>query len=414
MMIYRVREGDSVASVAREHGVLPTRLCELNALSPDAPLAVGEALLIPSPSETARIREGDTLATLATRHRTSRSRLLRENPSLAEEGGLSPGRSISLGERPGCRDAVTVLGYARADCPREALAPALPYLTYLAVLTAAVGEGGLILPDDAEIVAMAREAGATPILVLSVAGDGGREGEERRTEALLLDGAAQAALTEALAAHMRERGYGGVLLDLPFVTERTREAYRTMVMALRRRFGHRAAVLCTLTPEGGAGQDASLLRAVGGAVLSAYGYGGRYGSPSPEAPLECVEEALSALARVGRPQKLMLGISTRAVDFPVGGGVAEVYPAAEVPRVAREARAEIAVDEAGRVPYLAYRREGGERIAFFEDAGSIDEKLTLCERLGVGGIALFPCEGVTRSVLSLIAERFGIVRPYGE
>jgi spore germination protein YaaH len=193
-----------------------------------------------------------------------------------------------------------------------------------------------------------------------------------------------------------------------------RDAYRTLVMTLRRRLAHRTAVFCTLTPEGEEGQDGGLLRAASGAVLSAYGFGGRYGTPAPEAPLDRVEEALTAMVGAGRPQKLMLGISTRAVDFPVGGGTAEVYPAADVTRRALEAGAPILTDGVGRVPYLAYRREGEERIAFFEDAESLYEKLTLCERLGVGGVALFPCVGVAQSLLSAIAEEYAIVRPYGE
>ncbi len=406
MVIYRVKEGDTLSAIARGHGVLPTELAEANGLSPSGELAVGRALLIRTPQEVHHVKEGDTLWQIARRHGTTVARLRQLNPGLGGGSDIYPGMTLGVSSGSPPLGSLSVLGYAHAETPKAELTPILPYLSYLAVLSCRLCEGGtLLLPEDAEIVAAAREGGAVPLLVLSAAGEDGIEGERQRTRDLL-SGDRWQAVANALLPILRTRGYGGILLDLPLLSD-LREAYTAFTVRLRHRLGHTAAVLATVPPE--EGELSALGRAAGALLLETHAFASRFSSPAPAAPYDKVAEAAARATREVRPQKLFLGLSTRGEDFPVGGGHGRVLsPDAIAERTGSGGR--LGYDPIGRVPYLSYREEGGDRILFFEDAESICEKLRLADRLGLGGVALYPAVGADRSVLLLLAELFCIIK----
>lgn len=405
MLIYRVKEGDTLTAVARTHGVLPTELAEANGLAPDAPITPGRALLIRTPREWHHVKEGDTLWQIAKRHRTTVARLHQLNPSLEGKNDIYPGMTLTVSSGTPPLGALSVLGFAHAETPPEELSYILPYLSYLAVLSCRLGEGGAILPpEDRGIIAAARGGGVIPLLVLSAEGEDGREGEERRTRALLSDERWQA-IADALLPLLRTRGYGGILLDLPELPE-LREVYTAFAVRLRHRLGHTAAVLACLPAEG---DPQGLGRAANALLLETHAFGSRFSSPAPSAPYDKVKETVMRAARAVRPQKLLMGLSTRGEDFPVGGGYGRVLPPAEI--AARiEAGGRLGYDPVGRVPYLSYREGDSDRILFFEDLESVSEKLALLDREELGGVALYPAVGVDRSLLLLLAEMFSIVR----
>lgn len=409
MVIYRVKEGDTVAAIARRQGVLPIRLCDLNGIDPDTPPVAGQALVIDGGGRCYYVREGDSLRDIAARHRIPLPSLMRMNPALMSGEELYTGMTLTLENAEAPRDAVTVLGYAPSDTEAAALRPILPYLTYLALTGAtADGEGRLLTVEDADAVAEARRAGVVPILCVSPA-TGLRE--ERILENLPTD-----TLADAVCTHVRRRGYGGVLVDMPLALNAMHRAYTALLLRLRRSLGHGMAVLGTISPLALPRDGrilASLGRAASGLVLCGYDFASRYGAPSPESPYDRVKEALGAIKGCVRPQKLLLGLSTRAEDFSVHGGEGRVYAARDIPELAKQNGGAIAYDPVGRVPYLAYRDTEGDRIVFFEDAESICEKLSLCGDEGIGGIALFPAVNTAQPILSALATTFSVIRPYG-
>ena len=412
MVIYRARVGDTVASISREHGVLPTLLCEQNGILPEAALVPGQALVIFPPTETMQVREGDSLHSLAARKHISPAQLLRQNPSLGDEGRLYPGTRLitSLEERG--HSPLSVLGIVNAGCDTTALAPVLPYLTYLGVASARLlPSGRLCLPHDEGTVAAARAGGAVPLLILSAEGEGGIEGERARTRELLTRPDGGGDLAEELLPHLTTRGYGGLLLDLPLPDAAMMPAYTALLARLRRRLTHRTAVLACLPPADSYAQYGALGRAAAGVLLTTYGIGTRYGSPMPEAPYDRLVESIDAAAASVRPSKLFAGLSTRMLDFPAVGGGGRLLTPTEFDERASNGR--LAYDPVARVPYLSYRENGGDRIAFYEDAESFSEKLLLCERRGLGGICLFPAEGVPQQLLSVLGGLFPIVRAHG-
>ena len=412
MVIYRTKEGDTLTSVARAHGVLPTDLLDLNRLPSDGSLPVGRALLVRSPGRIYHTEAGDTVKRIARSHRTSIPALLRLNPTLCDGDALSPGTSVTVESGDAPLGAISVLGFALEGTPPEEIAPYLPYLSYLAILSCRIGgEGSLALPEDTALVAAARQAGVVPLLTLSAAGDGGAEGERARISSLLLSGAYERTV-DALVPALRKRGYGGVLLDFGRIPGGEEEAYTALLVRLRHRLGHTAAVMASLPPE--KEEDlASLGRAAGSVLLETHAFASHLASPAPAAPYDKVEREARRAATDIRPQKLLLGLSTRALDFSLAGGCGRVLPFSEVERK-QEAGGRSGYDPIGHFPYLGYREGEEERILFFEDAESLYKKLLLADALGLGGVALYPTVGTDPVLLSLIATLFRIVKPHGE
>lgn len=413
MVIYRAKDGDTVASIARKHSILPNRLCELNGIAAEHPLIPGQALVIDSPCKSYYVKAGDTLRGIAAHHRIPLSTLKRQNPALAGGEEIYPGMTLTLRNAETPRGAIAVLGYTAADTEPGALSRLLPYLTYLAVVGTVVDENGRLLStDDATTVAEARKAGVAPLL--TVAPQMGVF-EDRLLHSVLSD-EGRDALADAITDHVRSRGYGGVLLEMPFACHTMHEPYNALVARLRRRLGHGMAVLSTLSPLAMPTERttlATLGRAANGLVLSAYDFATRYGTPAPEAPYDRVKETLSAIDGWVRPQKLILGLSARAEDFPVGGGDGRVYATPDIEPLAREHGGRISYDPIGRVPYLSYHTDGGDRIVFFEDAESFYEKLSLVAEGGFGGVALFPAVGMAQPLLSVLSLMYSVVKPYG-
>ena len=420
MTIYRVRPGDTLHSVACRNGILPTVLAAENGLSVESPLTDGQALLISPASKTYHVKEGDTLLSIARHRGISPARLRQLNPALGGGDAIYPGMTLTLAKAAPPRGTLAVTGIAAAETPADELIPVLPYLTFLAIADGRIAADGHITPpNDGDTVALARSSGVVPLLMLRAVGEDWRE-EEATSRALLVSESGCEHLVETLPPLLSERGYGGVLLDLPFLSSNAADTFRLLVMRLRRRLGHSSLVMVNHTPSGDAPQGltplplAPLGRAAGALSLATYDFASRYGAPSPHAPFNKVKEAAEEAALCVRTQKLFLGISTRAHDHPVGGGVGCVHPTAALPELIRAHGGSICYDPVARLSYASFEREGERRILFFEDAWSLWEKLLLVDDLGIGGVTLYPAASVDASLLMTLASAFRIVKLHGE
>ncbi len=420
MTIYRTRPGDTVPSVACRHGILPTALAAENGLTVESPLTDGQALLISPAARTYHVKEGDTLLSIARHRGVPLARIRQLNPTLGGGDAIYPGMTLTLEKASPPRGTLAVTGVAAAGTPAADLVPVLPYLTFLAIADGRISPDGHIrLPSDGETVALTRSSGVVPLLMLRAAGEDWR-GEEATSRALLTSESAGERLVEALPPLLLERGYGGVLLDLPFLPSEGIDAFRMLVMRLRRRLGHSSLVMVSHTPSGDLPSSlpplplAPLGRAAGALSLATYDFASRYGAPSPHAPFDRVKAAAEEAALCVRPQKLFLGISTRAHDYPVGGGAGCVHPTAKLPELIKSYGESICYDPVARLPYASLEQNGERRILFFEDAWSLWEKLLLADDLSLGGVTLYPAVGVATPLLLTLASCFRIVRLHGE
>ena len=290
MTIHTVKSGDSIYSIAREYSVPPSRIITDNLLENPGRLAVGEDLVIQFPTVTHTVRGGETLSGIAARYGTTLLDLYRNNPILDGQPTVYPGQVLNISYETPPLGEISLNGYAYTSVDRDVLRRTLPYLTYLSVFSYGITpEGGLIPPagDDAELIALAREYRAVPLLVLTSVTERGTFSSERAA-AVLSDPALRTVLEENVVNTLREKGYGGIDVDFEYIPADNADDYAAFVTELNAALGEEYPVFVALAPKYRADQQGLLYqghdyRALGEAadyaLLMTYEWGYTYGTP---------------------------------------------------------------------------------------------------------------------------------------
>ncbi len=200
MKIHRVKNGESLYSIAKEYGLPPTKIIEANDLKNPDELSVGEELLILTPTRTHTVRGGDTIKSIALRFGVNERELLAKNPALRGGRDIYPGQILTIKSDTPPYGMAFANGYYYNDAAFDRLICALPYLTYVTVSASKVCKDDVkLLFDDTKVVQAIREAGKSPLLHLFC------ESCEGRLESCIVD-------TAILLA--KARGYDGINLSM--------------------------------------------------------------------------------------------------------------------------------------------------------------------------------------------------------
>ena len=427
MTIHVVSPGDTLTSVAGAAGISVEKLAADNGLAPTAALAVGQALLILVPAESYTVRAGDTLAAISRQTGVSLNELWQNNPQLNGGTDLRPGDVLAVRYPDPPQEALTVSGYAYPFIDRTLLRRTLPYLTWLTVFTYGfTPEGELIQPDDAEIVAIAREYGVAPVLLLSTLTDEGTFSNELAS-ALLRDPALQDQLLTRLLAVMLEKGYRGMDIDFEYVLPQDADAYARFVQAAADRLrdaGYFTVV--SLAPKTSADQPgllyeahdyAALGVAADYAFLMTYEWGYTYGPAMAVAPLNKVEQVLSYAVTAVAPDKLLMGIPNYAYDFTLpfvaGESRARSLGNLAAAELAVEKGADILFDPVAKAPFFRYTGEDGAvHEVWFEDARSVDASLSLLRQFVLTGAGYWNIMRWFPQNWLILSRRFRILKTF--
>jgi spore germination protein YaaH len=189
-----------------------------------------------------------------------------------------------------------------------------------------------------------------------------------------------------------EYGYDGVSLDLENVSPKDRAALSSFVAEVSAKVHARGKTVTIAVPGktqdwrdsnwAGAFDLAALGRACDAVIVMAYDQHWSTSAPGPVAALPWVEEVARFAAREVGPHKVLLGLAFYGYDWPRRGPGVGVSMREAVNRAARLG-AQIRWDPSAHVPYFKTRT----RTVYFEDARSIEHKLGLAVRHGLGGIA---------------------------
>ena len=427
MTIHVVSPGDTLTSVAGAAGISVEKLAADNGLAPTAALAVGQALLILVPAESYTVRAGDTLAAISRQTGVSLNELWQNNPQLNGGTDLRPGDVLAVRYPDPPQEALTVSGYAYPFIDRTLLRRTLPYLTWLTVFTYGfTPEGELIQPDDAEIVAIAREYGVAPVLLLSTLTDEGTFSNELAS-ALLRDPALQDQLLTRLLAVMLEKGYRGMDIDFEYVLPQDADAYARFVQTAADRLrdaGYFTVV--SLAPKTSADQPGLLYEAHDYAALGAaadyaflmtYEWGYTYGPAMAIAPLNKVEQVLSYAVTAVAPDKLLMGIPNYAYDFTLpfvaGESRARSLGNLAAAELAVEKGADILFDPVAKAPFFRYTGEDGAvHEVWLEDARSVDASLSLLRQFVLTGAGYWNIMRWFPQNWLILSRRFRILKTF--
>ncbi|MGI5953170.1 LysM peptidoglycan-binding domain-containing protein [Dysosmobacter sp.] len=400
MKIHVVQAGESVWSIASDYGVDPDRLAADNEVPPSGALAVGQTLVVRFPRQVHVVRSGETLTSIAAAYGTSVRTLWRKNWPLGGSEQIYPGQVLVISDCSEPLGTAVSHGYAYPHIDSGLLHAQLPYLSTLAPFSYGLtADGRLHAPEDAALLAAARQYGVQPVMSLSSLTEEGEFSTERAA-LVLTDSAVQDELILEVFQVLRAKGYRGLDVDFEYLPASLAQPYAAFLHRLHRLLRSRGLFLWTaLAPKTSASQTgilyeghdyAAIGAAVDGALLMTYEWGYAQGPPMAVAPLPSVRAVLDYAVTAIPPEKLLLGIPNYGYDWPLpfvsGTTRARSLSNQQAVALAVEQGAEIFYDETAQSPYFHYTDNAGTAHAvWFEDARSLDAKLRLIQEYGLMG-----------------------------
>ncbi len=378
MQIYVVKKNDTLDKIAAAFMVSAEDIAYDNQIAAPYPLAVGQALLIPTEDEIAPKRK------------------------------------------------VRVNGYAYPYIRTDVLTETLPYLTTLSVFSYGFTANGNLIPpktDDSRMIQEAWTQGAAPILVLTPFDQTGMFNNYLISE-ITHNMTAQQTLIDEMLLLMEEKGFAGIDLDFEYILPEDRIPYAEFVANVRAQAAPKGyPVSVALAPKTSAnqrgllyeGKDYKLLGAAADSVLlMTYEWGYTYGPPMAVAPINKVREVVEYAVTEIPTEKIDLGIPNYGYDwtlpFVQGVSKARTISNVEAVQLAIENDAVIQFDQTAMSPYFRYEKDGVQHEVWFEDVRSMKEKFRLITEYDLRGMGYWQIMRLFRANWLLLADTFDIHR----
>lgn len=400
MVIHVVAPGESLYSIAQYYGVPYSQLLYDNQPPDPNRLAVGQTLVIRFPRQVHTVQAGQSLSSIARQYGLTVRALQRDNPILGGGSAIYPGQTLVLSYQQEPEWTLSVNGYAYPFIDRALLRTTLPYLTNITPFTYGItADGGLVEPDDGELISLALQEGVAPLMHLSTLTENGGFSNELAS-LVLNDAAIQNRLIDNVVRTIQSKEYRGLDVDFEFVFPQDAGPYAALIHNFRATLEPLGLpVIVALAPKTSANQRGLLYEghdyeALGEAAsevfLMTYEWGYTYGPPMAVAPLPNVR-AVVEYALTGIPaKKIWLGMPNYGYDWPLpfvqGQSRATSISNQYAVQLALRYGAAIQYDERAQSPWFRYLDEGGvEHEVWFEDARSIRAKLALIPEYGLRG-----------------------------
>ncbi len=378
MQIYVVKKNDTLDKIAAAFMVSAEDIAYDNQIAAPYPLAVGQALLIPTEDEIAPKRK------------------------------------------------VRVNGYAYPYIRTDVLTETLPYLTTLSVFSYGFTANGNLIPpktDDSRMIQEAWTQGTAPILVLTPFDQTGMFNNYLISE-ITHNMTAQQTLIDEMLLLMEEKGFAGIDLDFEYILPEDRIPYAEFVANVRAQAAPKGyPVSVALAPKTSAnqrgllyeGKDYKLLGAAADSVLlMTYEWGYTYGPPMAVAPINKVREVVEYAVTEIPTEKIDLGIPNYGYDwtlpFVQGVSKARTISNVEAVQLAIENDAAIQFDQTAMSPYFRYEKDGVQHEVWFEDVRSMKEKFQLITDYNLRRMEYWQIMRLFRANWLLLADTFDIHR----
>ncbi len=401
MVIYVVREGDSVYSIAKMFGVDPNIIIADNELADPNSLVVGQTLVIFTDRLNYTIGNRDRISNLLNQFKITFEDLIRLNPNLTNPNAIFAGENLVIPIVNNPLGPMEVNGYAFANITDEVLDKTLPHLTYLSIFSYQVRTDGSVMapPGVDRLLAKARQYNVAPLMVITNIDEEGGFSSELVAE-LFESEEAQENLINNILQTLNENNYYGVNVDFEYVFAENRDDYSNFLRRLTEVMHNNGYIVTSAVAPKISDDMPGILyeghdyvaigEIVDRVIIMTYEWGYTYGPPLAVAPLDRVEEVLEYAVTVIPRDKILMGIPNYGYDWNlpyVPGTAARVVTNTGAVDLARNVGAFIQFDEPAQSPYFTYWTSTGEHIVWFEDARSIDAKLRLAFDYGLAGVS---------------------------
>ena len=339
-MLYTVRYGDSLSSIAQAHHISPTALSTVNQLDPHIKPVVGQSLIIPDENKPAH--------------------------SAFIHGCVMPNSG----------DAV--------------LPGAAPYLSYISVYSCRIqSDGSIIPPNDQSLTSRAHSLDIATLLHITNQRQGG-EFSGSLLHAFIHNDEAKASFAEMLLQYLCHRNYKGVNIEFDCIYPEDIQACSDFIRHLGKIFSNHQLKLfistsdiCGLLPSIYDCTDRII-------ILPELRYPAAK-PPAPICPIEEMRKSIEQALEICKAEKLILALPYYGCNWslPYHGGIARTVYLNEIPSLAYNHYADIRYDDTVQAPHFSYYDSAGtEHIVWFHDSRSIFARIKLAEEYHLGGISL--------------------------
>ncbi len=371
------------------------------------------------------VKSGDTVDSIADREQIFVETLIYDN-QIPYPYQLAVGQALYIEENNQQEERKrieSVNGYAYPFINRWTLEQTLPYLTELSVFSYGFTlQGNLIPPliSDQFMISAAYQYGVRPILTLTPFDESGNF-NNYLIHQLVNNEAVINQLISQLLFVMREKGFSGVDIDFEFILPMDRDAFTDFVAKVTKAVneeGFTASVALApkiSTEQKGLlyeGKDYGGLGAAANSVLlMTYEWGYTYGPPMAVAPINQVKRVIDYAVTQIKRDKISIGIPNYGYDwtlpFTTGVTKARTIGNVEAVQLAIYFNATIQFDEVAMSPYFFYTDDIGLRHeVWFEDVRSLQQKFRLVSEYNLRGIGYWQIMQFFRANWLLLESMF--------
>ncbi|KEH87624.1 LysM peptidoglycan-binding domain-containing protein [Clostridium novyi] len=400
MVIYVVKPGDNIYSIANRYGMSPDKIIRDNEINNVDHLVIGQSLVLLPEDKTYTVVSGDSLYTIARKFNTTVQSILGVNPSITNPESLSVGQVITI---PSTRKigTIEVNGYAYPNINVDVLRKTLPYLTYLSIFNYEVtASGELVDIPDENLIKEARDVGVAPLMVITNI-DKGRNFSSDILNSIFNNEDIKQNLINNIIDKLQSKNYYGLNIDFEYVYPQDRDKYNRFLSEITKTLNDLGYIVNTaVAPKYRANQPGILYEShdypfhgntVNHVIIMTYEWGYSYGPPMAVAPINEVSRVLSYAVTEIPSKKILMSIPNYGYDWTLPymkGSAARTISNTEAIDLAVRTGSIIKYDEGSASPYFNYYDNlGRSHVVWFEDARSINEKLMLINRYNLGGVS---------------------------
>lgn len=404
MLIYTVKEGDTLYSIGKEYNISTERIAADNNLDPEISLVPGQTIVLMYPTAVYTAENGDTLFSISEKTGVAIYKLLQNNPILMGMTEVYPGQTIVLSYEKPLLGEISLGGFAYTYISDENLRRTLPYLTYLSVFSYGLNRNGtLIVPDDDErLIMTAREYSAVPLLVLTSLDENGVFSSDLINSILSDESISETVIANVIDT-VKNKGYGGVDMDFEYIDGNLADNYSSFIERLKNGLGDSYVIFTDLAPKTSSDMTGLLYEAhdykglgrVSDKVfLMTYEWGYSYGPPLAVSPVNNVRRVIEYALTEIPSDKIFMGIPAYGYDWKLpyirGETKADTISAEEAISLARNYGADIRYDKSSEAPFFVYTDQNGEEhIVWFQDARSVQALSYLAREYSLDGITIW-------------------------
>lgn len=399
MIIYTVKSGDSLYSIARSYGVTLGEIERFNQLPNPERLVVSQTVLIPVEGSTHEVESGESLYSIALHHNITLDEIIKANPNINPPYTIYAGQIINVPERTQ-KKTISVNGYAYPSINRTTLQQTLPYLTYLSIFSHSVNSDGTLNSiNDDELISLAKQGRTAPIMVITNTEEGAGFSSDI-AHSVLTNSAVKNTLINNVITQAKQKGYMGVDVDFEYIYPNDRDNYNAFLQELANRLREQNLTLSTaVAPKLSATQKGTLYEAhdyafhgsvVDYMIIMTYEWGYMYGPPMAVAPYNEVRKVISYAVTEIESSKILMGMPNYGYDWTlpyIQGRPAEILSINGAVQRAANVGAEILYNKIFEAPFYEYTQNGAQHIVWFENALSTAARLSLVNDFNLGGVS---------------------------